>query len=237
MEIIPAIDLRGGRCVRLLQGDYAKETVFSEDPGEMARHWEEEGAPRLHVVDLDGAREGKPANLAVIGEICEAVAIPVQLGGGIRDELTARRALDLGVQRVIIGTAALDPLKAEALAASLGDSVVAGIDAKGGMVAVRGWLEVTHTKATELARRLISAGFRWLVYTDIARDGMLQGANVPAMRAMIEAVPEAHVIASGGITTAEDVRKLKQAGAAGAIIGMALYSRRLTLKEALEAAR
>jgi len=236
MEIIPAIDLRGGRCVRLVQGDYARETVFSDDPVEVARHWEEEGAPRLHVVDLDGARDGRPANLSAISEICEAVSIPVELGGGIRDELTACRALDLGVQRVIIGTAALDPRKAERLASALGESVVAGVDAKDGLVAVRGWLETTGTKATELARQLVSLGFRWLVYTDIARDGMLRGANVPAMREMVKAVPQARVIASGGVTTVDDVRKLKEAGAAGAIIGMALYSGRLTLKEALEAA-
>jgi phosphoribosylformimino-5-aminoimidazole carboxamide ribotide isomerase len=236
MEIIPAIDLRAGRCVRLVQGDYGKETVFSDDPVEMARHWEEQGAPRLHVVDLDGAREGQPRNLSVVADICAAVAIPVQLGGGIRDELIASRALDLGVQRVIIGTAALDRAVARRLAASLGESLVAGIDARDGMLAVRGWLEATRRKATDLARDLVALGFRWIVYTDIASDGMLKGANVPAMREMIAAVPEARVIASGGVTTVEDVRKLKEAGAAGAIIGMALYTGRLSLQDALEAA-
>jgi phosphoribosylformimino-5-aminoimidazole carboxamide ribotide isomerase len=236
MEIIPAIDLRAGRCVRLVQGDYGKETVFSDDPVEMARHWEEQGAPRLHVVDLDGAREGQPRNLSVVADICAAVAIPVQLGGGIRDELTASRALDLGVQRVIIGTAALDRAVARRLAASLGESLVAGIDARDGMVAVRGWIEATRRKATDMARDLVALGFRWIVYTDIASDGMLKGANVPAMREMIAAVPEARVIASGGVTTVEDVRRLKKAGAAGVIIGMALYTGRLSLQDALEAA-
>jgi len=234
MEVIPAIDLRGGRCVRLLQGDYDRETVFSDDPVEMARHWEEQGAPRLHVVDLDGAREGQPRNLSVVADICEAVGIPVQLGGGIRDELGARRALDLGVQRVIIGTAALNHAVAQALASELGESLVVGIDAKDGMVAVRGWLEATHTKAVNLARELVGLGVRWIVFTDIESDGMLKGANIAAMQEMIERVPEAHVIASGGVTTVADVRRLKEAGAAGAIIGMALYTGTLSLREALE---
>ena len=236
MEIIAAIDLRGGRCVRLAQGDYAKETVFSDDPVEVAQRWEAQGAPRLHVVDLDGAREGRPRSLSVVADICAAVSIPVQLGGGIRDELTASRALDVGVQRVVVGTAALDREVARRLASALGDSLVAGIDARDGMVAVRGWLEQTRTKATDLARDLVALGIRCIVYTDIASDGMLKGANVTAMRAMIEEVPEAQLIASGGVTTVDDIHKLKEAGAAGAIIGMALYSGRLTLKDALEAA-
>jgi phosphoribosylformimino-5-aminoimidazole carboxamide ribotide isomerase len=236
MEIIPAIDLRGGRCVRLMQGRYDRETVFSDSPVEMARYWEELGAPRLHVVDLDGARAGKPKNLPVVAEICAAVGIPVELGGGIRDELTARRALDVGVQRVIIGTAALDHKKAEKLASELGESVVAGIDVRGGMVAVRGWLDKTDIKAVDLAREMVALGIRWIVYTDIASDGMLRGADVPAMRKLIAAVPKAKIIASGGVTTVKDVRNLRKAGAAGAIIGMALYSGALTLKDALEAA-
>jgi len=236
MEIIPAIDLRAGRCVRLVQGDYRRQTVFSDDPVATACHWEQQGAPRLHVVDLDGAREGEPHDLSVVADICGAVAIPVQLGGGIRNELAARKALDIGVQRVILGTAALDRELARGLAAALGDSLVAGIDARDGLVAVRGWLEQTATKATDLARDLVALGIRCIVYTDIASDGMLRGANVPAMRAMVAAVPEAQVIASGGVTTTDDIRNLRDAGAAGAIIGMALYTARLTLKEALQEA-
>jgi phosphoribosylformimino-5-aminoimidazole carboxamide ribotide isomerase len=173
----------------------------------------------------------------VVADICAAVAIPVQLGGGIRDGATASRALDLGVQRVIIGTAALEREVARRLAASLGESVVAGIDARDGLVAIRGWLEATRRKATDLARDLVAVGFRWIVFTDIKSDGTLKGANVAAMREMIRAVPEARVIASGGVTTVDDVRMLKEAGAAGAIIGMALYSGKLTLREASEAAR
>jgi phosphoribosylformimino-5-aminoimidazole carboxamide ribotide isomerase len=236
MEILPAIDLRGGRCVRLLQGDYNRETVFSDNPVDMALHWEELGAPRLHVVDLDGAREGKPKNLSVVGEICEAVGIPVQLGGGIRDEASARHALDLGVERVIIGTAALNRTKAEELAASLGESLAVGIDARDGIVAVRGWVDKTNIEAVALAREMVALGIRWIIYTDIASDGMLRGANVSAMREMIAVVPKAKVIASGGVTTIEDIRRLKEAGAAGAIIGMALYSGELRLEDALAAA-
>ncbi len=237
MEIIPAIDLRGGQCVRLTQGQYDKETVFSNDPVETARRWEEQGAPRLHIVDLDGAREGHPQNLSVVADICDVVAIPIELGGGIRDHATASRALDLGVQRVIVGTAVLDLETARHLLTAIGEeSLVAGIDAKDGMVAVRGWLEQTRTKATDLAAELVRLGFHQIVYTDISSDGMLKGANVAAMREMIHVVPKAKVIASGGVTTIEDIWKLRQAGAAGAIVGMALYSGRLTLKDALEAA-
>lgn len=237
MEIIPAIDLRGGRCVRLRQGDYQQETIFSDDPVEMARSWVEQGATKLHVVDLDGAREGKPLNFSVVADICAAVPVPVQLGGGIRDEVAARHALDLGVQRVIIGTGALDRALVGELITELGESLAVGIDARDGMVAVRGWLETTALKAVVLARRLAGLGVKWFVYTDIASDGMLKGANVAAMREMIAAVPEASVIASGGVTTVDDIRALKAAGAAGAIVGTALYTGRLNLKDALRAVR
>jgi phosphoribosylformimino-5-aminoimidazole carboxamide ribotide isomerase len=235
MEIIPAIDLRGGRCVQLVQGRYDRETVFSDDPVATARRWEEQGAPRLHVVDLDGAREGEPKNLAVVGEIARAVSIPVQLGGGIRDEVTARRALGLGVQRVIIGTAALDPAAARTMIDAMGESVAAGIDARDGRVAVRGWLDTTEMRALDLARQLVGLGIRWIIFTDIKRDGMLTGPNVTALREMVQGV-EASIIASGGIATADDIRAVRDAGASGAIIGTALYAGRLTLQDALEAA-
>jgi phosphoribosylformimino-5-aminoimidazole carboxamide ribotide isomerase len=237
MEIIPAIDLRGGKCVRLLQGDYGRETVFGDDPGAMARHWESLGAPRLHVVDLDGAREGAPRNLDAVADIVTAVHIPVEVGGGIRSVEAARWALAIGVDRVVIGTAALEPQSARRFADALRDSVVAGIDARGGMVAVRGWLETTEITAVHLGRELASLGFRTIVYTDIASDGMLRGANVAAMREMVKAAPEARIIASGGVSSVEDIRALREAGAAGAIIGMALYTGKLRLQDALEAAR
>lgn len=235
MEIIPAIDVRGGRCVRLLQGRYDRETVFGDDPVAMAVRWEQEGAPRLHVVDLDGAREGAPQNLAVVGAIAEAVQVPVQLGGGIRTPELARRAFEAGVDRVIVGTAALDPGRAEEFASEMGDSVVAGIDARDGKVAVRGWAETTEMRALDLARRLADLGFHWIVFTDIAADGMLEGPNLEALREIVDAV-DASVIASGGISTPDDLRAVKRAGAAGAIIGTALYTRRISLREALEAA-
>ena len=234
MEIIPAIDLRAGRCVRLVQGRYDRETVFSDDPVAMAGHWEQQGAPRLHVVDLDGAREGEPKNLPVVREICGSVKVPVQLGGGIRSEETARRVLDIGVQRVIIGTAALDPAVAQVIIGALGESVVAGIDARAGRVAVRGWLDTTEVGALDLARRLVGLGARWIVFTDIARDGMLTGPNVPALREMVEGV-KASIIASGGIKSVDDLCAVRDAGAAGAIVGTALYTGRIDLREAIEA--
>lgn len=234
MEIIPAIDLRGGKCVRLLQGDYSRETVFSDDPPAMAKHWESLGARRLHVVDLDGAREGKPRNLEVVRAICAAVSIPVQLGGGMRNTAIAQQALEVGVDRVIVGSAALDPEAAAAFVEELGERVVAGIDARDGLVAVHGWLDTTSVGAVDLARKLVLLGFRWIVFTDIQRDGTLRGTNITALREMIVAV-SASVIASGGITTVEDLRAARNAGAAGAIVGRALYTGDLDLKAALEA--
>ena len=235
MEIIPAIDLRGGNCVRLVQGRYEQETIFSSDPAAMAKHWESEGAQRLHVVDLEGARDGEPKNINAVRAIVRAVKIPVQLGGGIRTPAIARRALDLGVQRVIIGTAALDPEVVKTITDDVGESLVAGIDARGGLVAARGWLDHTEVSAIKLGQRLAAAGVRWIVFTDIMRDGMLVGPNLTALGEMVEGV-DASIIASGGITTVEDVRAVRDAGAAAAIIGMALYSGKLTLKDALEAA-
>jgi len=235
MEVIPAIDLRGGRCVRLVQGDYQRETVFSEDPIGIARLWVGQGAPRLHVVDLDGAREGEPRNLSVVAAICKAVDVPVQLGGGIRSTAIAKRALKAGVSRVILGTSALDPAVAEEMAKALGESLIAGIDARGGKVAVRGWLDTTELEAVDLARRLAALGLRWIVFTDIGADGMLAGPNLGALKEMVEGV-DVSIIASGGISSVDDVRAVREAGAAAAIIGKALYAGRLTVKDALEAA-
>jgi len=234
MEIIPAIDLRGGRCVRLLQGDYDRETVFSDDPPAMAKRWESLGAPRLHVIDLDGAREGAPRNLDVVRSICDAISIPVQLGGGIRDVETARRALDAGVDRVIVGSAALDSEVARCLVTEIGRKIVAGIDARDGLVAVRGWLDTTEVRALDLAKKLVGIGYHCIVFTDIATDGMLKGPNIPALKKMVEAV-DASVIASGGMTTIDDLRAARGAGAAGAIVGRAIYTGDLNLQKAIEA--
>jgi phosphoribosylformimino-5-aminoimidazole carboxamide ribotide isomerase len=236
MEIIPAIDLRAGKCVRLTQGDYNRETVFGDDPVAIAQQWEALGATRLHVIDLEGAKEGEPRQLEVVAAIIRAVKIPIELGGGIRSEAAARQAINIGVDRVIMGTAALDGEKALRLHEMLGESLAGGIDAHGGKVAVRGWVEITDVNAIDLARWLVNLGIHWIVYTDIGSDGMLEGANIPAMREMIEAVPKARIIASGGVTTVEDIRNLRTAGAAAAIVGMALYTGKLNLKAALEAA-
>jgi len=234
MEVIPAIDLRGGKCVRLLQGRYDRETVFSDDPVAVAARWQSQGARRLHIVDLDGAKEGEPRNLEVLSRILHAVDIPVQFGGGIRNQEIARRVLDLGVQRVIIGTAALDAVTAAQIIEALGDSLAVAIDAREGRVSVRGWLETTEVQALDLARQLDALGARCIIFTDITHDGMLTGPNT-ALLAELIATANAAVIASGGIATIEHLRAVRDAGAAGAIIGMALYSGQLDLKEALTA--
>jgi phosphoribosylformimino-5-aminoimidazole carboxamide ribotide isomerase len=236
MEILPAIDLRGGKCVRLIQGDYGRETVFGDDPVAIARHWEEQGATRLHVVDLEGAKEGHPCQLDTVAAIAHGVSIPVEMGGGIRTVRIAREVLAAGLERVILGSAALEPAVAAEFASALPGRVVGGIDARDGLVAVRGWLDTTQVRAVDLARELVALGLEWIVYTDIGRDGMLRGANVEAMQSMVEAVPQAKVIASGGVTTVGDIRALRKAGAAAAIVGMALYTGKLKLEDALRAA-
>jgi phosphoribosylformimino-5-aminoimidazole carboxamide ribotide isomerase len=239
MEIIPAIDIMNGKCVRLVQGRFDQATVFSDDPVQIARRWEDEGALRLHIVDLNGSRLGSPQEIETIKRVVAAVRIPVQLGGGIRTLETARTMLDLGVDRVIIGTsAALDTDLAAQFFGELGERAVLGVDARDGKVAVKGWEEVTNEDATQFARRMSLLGARRLIYTDISRDGMLQGANVSAMKRMAESV-NIPVIASGGVSTLEDIRKLKaltSVGVEGAILGKALYAGKLTLREALAVA-
>jgi phosphoribosylformimino-5-aminoimidazole carboxamide ribotide isomerase len=240
MEIIPAIDMKEGRCVRLLQGRFDQETVYSNDPVEVARKWEAEGAPRIHLVDLDGARSGAPQNLAVVEKIAAAVRVPLQLGGGIRSLTVARMVIEAGVGRVIIGTsAALDSAIAEEIFGALGDQAILGVDARDGYVAIKGWEEVTNEKAIEFAQRMVALGAARIIYTDISRDGMLQGVNLPAMAEMTKAVP-VPVIASGGVTTVQDIKDLvgvNLPGLEGVITGKALYSGSLTLAEALDAAR
>jgi phosphoribosylformimino-5-aminoimidazole carboxamide ribotide isomerase len=236
MQIWPAIDLRGGKCVRLVQGDYRRELVFGEDPAAMARRLVEQGAERLHIVDLDGARDGGPANLASVRSILAAVAVPCELGGGIRDEATIDRLLELGLSRLVIGTRALrDPEWFRGVVHRYPGKLVLGIDARNGNVATDGWLKTSSQRATELAQQLESEPLAAIIYTDIAKDGMLEGPNLPAMREMRRAV-RLPVIASGGVTTAADVAALAAAGMAGCIIGRALYEEKLTLAEALEAA-
>lgn len=233
MQIYPAIDIRGGQCVRLRQGDYGQETVFGRDPAAMARRWVGEGATFLHLVDLDGAKVGQPVNGASVRAIVEAAGVPCQLGGGIRTREHIAEVLGWGVQRVIVGTKALQSAEwLDEMAATFPGKLVLGIDAKEGKVATHGWLEVSQLGALELARRCEALPLAALVYTDIARDGMMQGANVAAMAEMAAAV-KLPVIASGGVTSLDDVRALAEAGLAGCIIGRALYEGTLSLHEIL----
>jgi len=236
MEIWPAIDLRGGRCVRLQQGDYKRETVFAENPLTMAQQWITQGAQFMHLVDLDGARDGAWINQAAVTEIVQALDIPCQLGGGVREESTIERLLGLGVTRLVIGTKALkEPDWFCAMVRKFPHQLALGIDASEGMVATDGWLETSETSAVSLAQRFEDEPIAAIIYTDIARDGMMQGANVEAMKDMKNATP-IPVIASGGVTTLEDVRELTAAGMDGAIIGRSLYEGQIQLSAAIDLA-
>lgn len=236
MQVWPAIDLRGGKCVRLRQGDYAQETVFGEDPAAMARQWVAGGARCLHLVDLDGARDGQPTNLEAIRAIVQAVTVPCQLGGGVRGEETIRRLLDLGLTRLIVGTKALrEPEWFREMCRKFPQSLALGIDAKGGMVATDGWLKVSEMSATKLARHFDDEALSAIVYTDISRDGMMEGPNFAAVKEMREMVT-VPVIASGGVTSASDVARLREIGVSGCIIGRSLYEGSLRLDDALRAA-
>lgn len=236
MLILPAIDLRGGQCVRLRQGDYNQETVFGDDPAGMARRWVEHGATFLHLVDLDGAREGRPINGDSVRRIVEAAGVPCQLGGGLRSEEHIAEALSWGVARVVLGTRALrDPVWFEGVCRARPGQVVAGIDAKNGQVATDGWLHVAPTSALELGRRCAAWPVAAIVYTDISKDGMLQGPNEEALAELADAV-SVPVIASGGVTTLEDVGRLARLKLSGCIIGRALYEGRIDLKEAIQTA-
>ncbi len=239
MEIIPAIDLMEGKCVRLVQGRFDQASVFSDDPTEMAKRWADAGAPRLHLVDLNGSRLGSPQEIDAISKIVKAVDIPTELGGGIRDTAAARRMLDIGVGRVIIGTsAALDASLAEVIFRELAEQAVLGVDAKDGFVAIRGWEETTREDAVSFARKMQDLGARRVICTDISRDGMLQGANIDATRRMAESL-DIPIIASGGVSTLNDIiglKELQSVGVEGAIVGKALYTGALSLTDALAAA-
>jgi phosphoribosylformimino-5-aminoimidazole carboxamide ribotide isomerase len=242
MIILPAIDLKDGHCVRLRQGRAEDVTVYSDDPAAMAGQWRALGAEALHVVDLDGAFAGTPRHLPVVSRIVEAMGtVPVELGGGLRTDDDVRRALDTGVARVIIGTRALaDPAALARLVQAHGARIAVGIDARGGRVQVKGWVETSNTPATELARRAADLGVATIIYTDTATDGMLAGTNLPAMDEMCRTVPGCRVIASGGVSAPEHVRALVALGHAnlhGAIVGKALYDGRTTLAELQAAAR
>lgn len=243
MEIIPAIDIRAGRCVRLDQGDYDREIVFADDPLEMARRWQAAGASRLHVVDLDGAREGAPRNEDLIRRVISAVDIPVQVGGGMRDVAIIGRYVEAGADRVAIGTAAIkDPtVLIHALGIFPGERMFVGVDARDGLVATEGWRETSEVRALDLIAQLSEFGVRRIFYTDIASDGMLRGPNFPVMNEVVEHAagftPPMAVIASGGVSSVDHIRRLKLIGVEAVIIGKALYTGDLDLRAAIEAAQ
>lgn len=237
MQIWPAIDLRGGKCVRLEQGDYRRETVFGDDPAAMARHWVDGGAKCLHLVDLDGAKSGRVENWASIQAIVSAVDVPCELGGGVRDEASIGRLLDLGLDRLVIGTLAVkQPDWFRRMFREFPGRLALGIDARGGLVATEGWLETSHVKAVDLAGQFAGEPLAAIIYTDIDTDGMLAGPNFQAL-AELAACVDLPVVASGGITTLDDVARLAALDVAGCIIGRALYEGTLSLSDALTVAR
>jgi phosphoribosylformimino-5-aminoimidazole carboxamide ribotide isomerase len=238
MDVIPAIDLLNGRCVRLYQGDYEQSQIFAEDPVTVAQSWEAQGAQWLHLVDLDGAKTGEPVNLAVIAQIVETLKIPVQVGGGLRTPERVASFLEMGVQRVILGTVAVEnPDLVAQLCQTYPGQIVVGIDAREGMVATRGWVETSTVSAITLGQRVASDGAAAIIYTDIKRDGTLEGPNLPQLREMAAAV-SVPVIASGGVSSLTDILSLlalEPMGVSGVIVGKALYTGNLSLTEALRA--
>jgi phosphoribosylformimino-5-aminoimidazole carboxamide ribotide isomerase len=245
MQILPAIDLRDGKCVRLRQGDYNQETIFDDDPVAVARKWVEAGAERLHLVDLDGAKTGEPVNHAIVGEIVQAVGIPCQLGGGIRDEAAIRMMLDeIGIDRVIVGTQALkQPEWFREMAETFPGRVALGLDARDSKVATEGWLDVSKRSAIELAAEYANLDLPAVIYTNIANDGMMQGVDEATIDDMIALTKLGlKVIASGGVSTMDDVKRLTEVSAKhplliGAIVGRAIYEGVIDVAEAVQAAR
>jgi phosphoribosylformimino-5-aminoimidazole carboxamide ribotide isomerase len=238
MDVIPAIDLLEGRCVRLYQGDYAQSQVFNENPVEVAQQWVEQGAPRLHLVDLDGAKVGRPVNGAAIAAIAQSVSVPIQVGGGLRDRQSIAELFNLGVHQAILGTVAIEqPDLVEQLCQEFPGKIIVGIDARNGKVATRGWLETSEVEAIALAQQMETLGVAAIIYTDIHRDGTLQGPNKAALRELAEVV-SIPVIASGGVSSVTDLLgllALETVGVTGAIVGRALYTGDISLKEAVRA--
>jgi len=239
MIIIPAVDIKGGKCVRLEQGRMDAETIFADDPAVMAQKWDKAGAEIIHIIDLDGAVMKRPRNLAVIKKIVASVAARIQIGGGIRTRETIKMYLDSGVDRVIIGTETIrNPALVDDACGEFPDRIVVGIDARKGMVAIEGWTEDTQTRAVDLARRFENSGVAAINFTDIHRDGMQTGPNIEETRKMAESV-SIPIIASGGVATLDDIKKLmplESVGVSGVITGKALYSGSLDLKEAIACA-
>ena len=236
MKIYPAIDILGGKCVRLTQGKYNEKTVYADEPYKMAMEWESKGAAYLHLVDLDGAREGRPVNIDVISKIVDSVNIPVQVGGGIRTVEDIKAYMEIGVARVILGTSAVNDRDFLVSAAvKFGSRIVVGIDAKDGLVAIKGWEELSGLNAVDFAKEVEKIGVKTIIYTDISTDGTLLGCNVSAMKEMCEAV-NIKVIASGGIGSYEDIKKVAKTEVEGVIVGRALYAGKVELEKAIELA-
>ncbi|CAM4026741.1 1-(5-phosphoribosyl)-5-[(5-phosphoribosylamino)methylideneamino]imidazole-4-carboxamide isomerase [Bacillus wiedmannii] len=234
MEIFPAIDVKEGRCVRLYQGEFSKETVMNEDPVAQAIIFEKFGAKKLHIVDLDGAIAGESVNLLVIERICKAVRIPVQVGGGIRSLVAVEKLLSVGVDKVILGTAALyDKAFLEEAVLLYKEKIIVGIDAKNGFVATRGWLDVSEISYIDLAKQMENVGVQTIVFTDISKDGTLAGPNLEQLELLQKSV-SIRLIASGGVASIQDVKKLNDMNIYGVIIGKALYEKTIDLEEVLE---
>ena len=236
MRIYPAIDIIDGACVRLVQGDYSQKTKFADNPVEIAKKFESCGAEFIHLVDLDGARCGTMPNFPLVCEIAKSVSIPVEIGGGIRDMQAVSKYLENGVYRVIIGTSAIsNPEFVKEAVSKYKDRIVVGIDAKDGYVATNGWESVSKITALELAKQMEEIGVKTIIYTDIATDGMLKGPNLEAMKEMSEAV-SLDVVASGGVSCLEDIKNLKDCGVEGVIVGKAIYTKKVSLSEAIKIA-
>lgn len=239
ITLYPAIDLRGGRAVRLRQGDFDQATVFNEDPVAQARAFAEDGADHLHVVDLDGALNGEPVHAALVAAIAAAFPGTVHMGGGLRSRAAIETALATGVDRIVVGTAVIDDHDLLRWAIDrLGDRLVVALDARQGRVATHGWTQVSDRDAWDVAQELVSTGVRHLLYTDIGRDGTLGGPNLAALRRLSEAAPPLHIIASGGISSLDDLVRLRELGVrsiSGVIVGRALYEGRFAVSEALGA--
>lgn len=238
MRIIPAVDIKEGRCVRLVQGKADKETVYSNDPLSMANHWDEEGAQTIHVVDLDGAFQGSPINSEIVKKIIYSSSVDIQVGGGIRTLEAIEKYVKAGAYRVILGTIAQkEPEFVEEACRRFPNKIIIGIDAQNGLVAVKGWVEVSEQKATDLAQKMKGFGIAGFIFTDISRDGMLQGPNLESIKEFAECA-QLPVIASGGVSRLEDIKnlaKLESYGVEGVIIGKALYDKTISFKEAREA--
>ncbi|MEH2008807.1 1-(5-phosphoribosyl)-5-[(5-phosphoribosylamino)methylideneamino]imidazole-4-carboxamide isomerase [Nostoc sp.] len=238
MDVIPAIDLLEGHCVRLYQGDYDRSQVFSENPADVAKQWVDQGATRLHIVDLDGAKAGKVVNLGAIEAIAHAVSVPIEIGGGLRDRTSVQQIFNLGVQWAILGTIAVEqPQLVQELCAEFPEQIIIGIDARNGRVATRGWLETSEVLATQLAVQMQELGAAAIIYTDIHRDGTLTGPNLEALRELAAAI-SIPIIASGGVSSVTDLLSLlalEPQGVTGVIVGRALYTGDILLKEALRA--